>query len=126
MTKDSFIFELPCYVYLGDKKISLNLNWYRNAHFQLLNKTKQNYFPLKFEKFHAEKISIEYLLIWNSNRRTDLMNWISIADKYFMDWLVGLGYISDDCLTKCPEIYATCKIDTSIKESYIQAKVIIL
>jgi hypothetical protein len=120
-------FELPIYIHVGDKKISLNLNWYRNAHFQKLNATKQTYYPITFPRgFKATEISIAYILVWNSNRRTDLMNWIAIADKYFLDWLVQFGYIPDDCLKHYHEVSAKAVVDTTIKESYIIAEVTVI
>ena len=121
-----YTFTLPLYIYIGSKKISLNLNWYRNAHYLILNKTKQSYFPLTFEKFSAKRIHVSYTMIWNNNRRTDLMNWIAIADKYFLDWLVSMNYIDDDCLKNYPSVSISSEIDTSVKESYIKAEVTIL
>ena len=122
----TYHFNLPLYIFIGSKKISLNLNWYRNAHYLVLNKSKQSYFPLTFEKFKAERIHISYRLIWNNNRRTDFMNWITVADKYFLDWLVSMGFITDDCLKNYPSMQAGIEIDTSVKDSYIKAEVTIL
>jgi hypothetical protein len=118
------IFKLPCYIHIGYEKVPLNLNWYRNAHFQLLNKTKQAYYPDLFVPlFKASEISISYTLVWNSKRRTDLMNWIAVADKYFLDWLVAQGYIPDDSLNYYHEVSASAKINTTVKSSYIIAEV---
>ena len=124
--KMKYTFTLPIYIFLGNKKISLNMNWYRNAHYMTLNKTKQSYYPLLFEKFVAERIHISYHLVWNNNRRTDLMNWITIADKYFLDWLVTIGYIPDDCLKNYPSIKITSEVNTKIDKSYVRAEVTIL
>jgi len=91
--------ELPLYVVIGvkkPKKISLTLNWYRNAHFHVSNSVKANYSPIDLMPFHASKISIDYTLVLSSKKRTDAQNWISVADKFFLDWLVQNGMIHDD------------------------------
>jgi hypothetical protein len=54
------------------------------------------------------------------------MNWISITDKYFLDWLVSMNYISDDCLKHYPSIEIGVEVDTSASESHILADVTIL
>lgn len=121
----TYDFILPCYVFVGYKKISLNMNWYRNAHYMTLNASKRAYYP-KGDAFKANKISVEYKLVLNSNRRTDFMNWIAIADKYFLDALVTVGCISDDCVKNYASMAASCEIDKSAKEPYISARVTVL
>lgn len=120
------VYALPCYIQLRGKKISLNLNWYRNAHFQTLNQTKQAYRPISGKPFRADHIAVQYKLFLASKRRTDLMNWVSIADKYFMDFLVVSGYIPDDCFTHCAEVSASAELASGISENYILATVTIL
>ena len=93
----TYRFELPLYSMIGKKKIPLNLNWYRNAHYRALSQVKREYWPIQSQPFKAEKISIQYELILSTNRRSDAQNWLSIADKFFLDWLVARGYIKDDC-----------------------------
>lgn len=51
------------------------------------------------------------------------MNWIAIADKYFLDWLVSMGCIPDDDLKHYVGMSVSVRIDTSVKESYITAEV---
>lgn len=118
-------FELPCYIYIGNKKIALNMNWYRNAHYMLLNASKRAYYP-KGDIFKAEKISIAYRLVLNNNRRTDLMNWIAIADKYFLDVLVEMKCIPDDCAKHYASMSASCEVNTHAKESHIIAEVTVI
>ena len=115
-------FILPCYMELS-KKISLNLNWYRNAHYQKLNATKSAYCPIKIDMFKADKIHVNYTLVWNNNRRTDFMNWIAVADKYFLDWLVSMGCIPDDDLRHYDACKVASHVDTTASESYIIAEV---
>jgi hypothetical protein len=118
-------FILPCYVDIGKKKKSLNMNWYRNAHYMTLNATKRAYLPIG-ELFKAKLITISYKLIWNNKRRTDLMNWISIADKYFLDYLVTNECISDDNYKNYSSMSASIEIDTTEGESYIIAEVTVI
>lgn len=118
-------FVLPCYMMIGNKRISLNLNWYRNAHFQLLNKVKQAFWPLESVQFRADRIEITYTLVWNNRRRTDRMNWIAVADKFFLDWLVERGYMVDDDLTRYSSTTARQIIDPDAAESHIVAEVTI-
>ena len=124
MPGNTFAFVLPCYMAIGAKKVPLNLNWYRNAHFQVLNKTKQNYFPVSLETFSADKIAVDYTLVLNNRKRTDLTNWIAIADKYFLDWLVASGCIPDDNAAHYANMTARAIVDTSAKETYIKAVVV--
>lgn len=95
-------FIVDDYVMVGDKKFSLNLNVYRNAHYQTLNKAKiifknqllADYPELK--KINASKIEVGYLIERCDNKKFDTMNVISIVDKFFLDALVELGCIPDD------------------------------
>lgn len=73
--------------------------------------------------FKADKIRVSYTLVWNNNRRTDFMNWIAVADKYFLDWLVSMGCIPDDDLKRYDACKVACRVDTTVKESYIIAEV---
>lgn len=118
-------FHLPIYLTLS-KRISLNLNWYRNAHHFILASTKKQYAPFKLSMFKADKIRVSYTLVWNNNRRTDFMNWIAVADKYFLDWLVSMGCIPDDNLKHYVGMSVSVLVDTSVKESYIKAVVEVL
>lgn len=127
MIREKFTYVLPCYMELGKKKISLTLNWYRNAHFQVLNKTKSLWSPtLGLQMFNAKKIHVSYTLYWNSNRRTDFMNWIVIADKYFLDWLVTMGCIPDDCIKNYHSMDASMDYNKMLLDSEIHSEVTIL
>ena len=119
-----YTFILPCYMQLDNKKISLTLNWYRNAHHYILNNVKQSWRPVSFpSQFNASQITIDYTLILCDNRRTDAMNWISVADKFFSDWLTGNGYIIDDCASVYTGGSFKVLRDTSLSAYQIVAKV---
>lgn len=91
-------FILPCAARHGiakPKRIPYNLNWYRNAHFRLLSQIKKDFEPLFAEPFKADQIKIYYELRLTKHR-TDVMNWVSVVDKFFCDWLTAKGMIPDD------------------------------
>jgi hypothetical protein len=95
-------FIVDDYVMIGNKKFSLNLNVYRNAHYQVLNKAKIIFknkllaeYP-ELTRIKANRVIIEYLITRCDNRKFDTMNIVSIVDKFFLDALVEFGCISDD------------------------------
>ena len=78
----------------------LNLNNYRNTHYQSLNKTKINYKVALQSQIAmlppCTKIAVTYVVYAASRRKFDLMNVVSIHSKYFLDALVEFGVIPDD------------------------------
>lgn len=100
--------NLPLFVILprkrkANKKYMLNLNVYRNTHFQILNQAKQiftdnfqrEYIAYKYPCF-TEPIRLSYRLYTGSNRLCDITNIISVIDKFTQDALVSTGVIPDD------------------------------
>ena len=103
MPKEKFKFIIPIYIHLGKKKYFLNLNQYRNWHYQVNNKLKvlfkdilYNYNPLISTQKHDNEVSINYVYYAPDKRNRDLMNVIAVVDKYFQDSLVVSGVIKDD------------------------------
>lgn len=86
----------------------LNLNSYRNTHYQSLNKTKINYKEELKAQIEAlpvySKVSITYTLFVKTKRLCDVGNVLSIHDKYFQDALVECGKLPDDNYQHVPEI----------------------
>ena len=81
------------------KRIPLNLNWYRNAHFQISNKAKIQYKQEMAEQIQSivsirwpVTIEYEYWL----KVKSDIGNVHSVVEKFFQDALVCLGRIPDD------------------------------
>lgn len=83
-----------------NKSIALNLNVYRNAHFQSLNKAKVN-----FKAHMAEQIEpitpmpachVTYTLFVGTKRLCDVANVCCVVDKFFTDALVEMGKLPDD------------------------------
>lgn len=119
-------FRLPLKITINSKKISLNLNWYRNAHFYLNNQVKKVFSPIGFQYFKSEKFKINYHLTISNNRVTDFMNWVSVVDKYFLDWLKNMGMIKDDSIDHYVGCSITCNRDTSLKDHDLIAVIICL
>lgn len=89
------------------KHFILNINNYRNSHYQTLNKTKIEYKKLMSEQISkipkiSEPIHIHYTLYTATKRKCDIDNVISIHKKYLQDALVELGKLEDDDYTFIP------------------------
>ena len=92
---------LPLRIQLSKNNwFSINLNSYRNAHYQLLNKTKilfkesiENQLePLPY--FNSCKLF--YVLYPKTKHLQDIANICSIADKFFCDAMTEMGKWDDD------------------------------
>jgi hypothetical protein len=87
-----------------DKVITLNLNNYRNNHYQINNNVKATYSevmePLVLKAFKGVKvvppIELHYILYIGTKRKLDISNVLCIVDKCFQDVLVKCGVIEDD------------------------------
>lgn len=91
----------PIYVPVSKKKnFALNLNAYRNAHYQVLNKAKHVYKDLMTEQIQTlpkfNEVNIEYILYPRTKRDIDVSNVCCIVDKFFSDALVELNHLPDD------------------------------
>ena len=100
MTKTLSVMEVinfPLTVMVGRKPFSLNLNKFRNTHYAVLAKAKENYKSLvKLPKAHYDKVRLEYTLFPKTKRRLDVSNVCSIVDKFASDMLVDAGILDDD------------------------------
>ena|SRR3990167_7689083 len=93
-----------------NKTFILNLNNYRNAHFQVLDKAKKLYvdevraaLPSPVEKFTGQ-VELTYTLFQPTNRRVDISNPLSVIDKFTCDALTSLGVIPDDSAKYIPVV----------------------
>lgn len=90
----------PLRLLVGKKFFVLNLNIYRNTHYQILNKAKANYKELiqkQLEGLSIEPpVSITYIYYPPDNRRSDLGNVLPVHAKFFEDALVEYGCLPDD------------------------------
>lgn len=87
----------------------LNLNQYRNTHFQVLNKAKGNFkgvvSPLLKKLPKMEECRLTYTLFPANRQLCDVSNVCSIVDKFFSDALVENGVIPDDNYTVVREVH---------------------
>jgi hypothetical protein len=115
----TYQIDSPLKVKVSSRKYwILNLNYYRNTHFRVLNNAKIEYKRLLKDRIselpYFNKISLHYEVYPNSERKFDLGNIISIHDKFFLDALVELGRIADDNYTNVVATsYSFGSIDTS-------------
>jgi hypothetical protein len=79
---------------------TLNLNAYRNTHYQALNNAKKAYKAAVAYQIELlprmEEVMINYRLYPKTRRLTDIGNVVSIHKKFFEDALVEMGKIEDD------------------------------
>jgi len=103
--KTLFKMELPLHVMTSpNKKFILNLNQYRNLHYRSLSSAKNKYKQVVLKKLHKRKhkkivtkpLTLVYDYWHGSARRHDVLNQISIIDKFALDALVEGGLIEDD------------------------------
>ena len=99
------VLECPTYVMLPmktkkDKKISINLNTYRNLHYLVESKAKKLFKEImrpQLEGIEIETpVEVTYKVYKASNRRLDKQNVISITSKYLMDAITEFGCWEDD------------------------------
>ena len=96
--------KLPLFVRtaksIKGKKYRINLNYYRNWHFQQSNTIKKKFCEnlepeLKGLKLKTP-IKINFVLYKGSKRKIDRANILSIMEKFFCDALVNYECIGDD------------------------------
>lgn len=100
--QQEIVVSMPLYIITGVKKKKknyINLNQYRNWHFQLSNKLKIAYKDIAYPQIKDlsfQKISLSFILYKGSNRKLDRSNVLSIHEKFFCDALVESGCMPDD------------------------------
>jgi len=108
----------------ADKVIPINLNWYRNAHYQVSNQAKKIYkqsmtnqiMPLPM--FGSISISMTYFS--KTKQKSDIDNWCSVNNKFFQDALVELGKLEEDNYLYVPKVsYSYGGLDPR-KQGYIE------
>jgi len=98
----SYLLASPLKIMVSKNRgFILNLNNYRNTHYQTLNNAKIAYKAVMGEQinrlpFLDESIHITYTLYPKTRRRTDIGNVTSVHQKFFEDALVEFGKIKDD------------------------------
>lgn len=96
------VVNMPLYIEKSGKKRHLNLNNYRNWHYQVSNYLKQQYKAIVNNEMQAyklirlKKIRLTFTLYKGDKRKVDRANVLSIHEKFFCDAIVELGFIQDD------------------------------
>ena len=110
---------LPIYTNTSkNKKVLMSLNWYRNSHYGIKDKVKKHYHEIVFEQLRGAKkpfekrIGVKYRLFYKRGD-CDLMNVVSVLDKFLLDALVQAGMIKDDNVNK----YISCHAEVGGKDS---------
>ena len=90
-----------------DAVISINVNWYRNAHHRTSNYVKKAYKELIKSQFEGlrkpeGKIHVHYDYYAARNNSPDLDNFTGTAKKFFQDAMTELGFIEDDNVNFIP------------------------
>lgn len=104
---ESFEIILDKFVYVGRKKIQININTTNKINFRTRNNMKINFEEEVIKKLpnvKYDKINIEFTLYRNgytqkgekTEKIVDKSNIHSIANKFFLDALVKKGIIKDD------------------------------
>ena len=110
--------DLPIYYTFVKKtkkvnKVLVGMNWYRNAHFRSSNQVKQHYHKLIYSKIKQDqKIKGKYMLtylLYPSNINSDLMNVVSVIDKFLNDALQDCGVVVNDNIKFYKHMIATVK-----------------
>ena len=98
-------FEMPARMRKSKNKwFYFNLNQYRNTHYRTLNNIKAKLHDYvhklglknQLKRTIQNPIYIEYTYHPMSNRSYDIMNVVSVADKFLCDALIDSGIITDD------------------------------
>ena len=84
----------------ASKRVSLNMNTYRNLHHRTSNDAKKAYTKLISEQLIdldiQTPVEITYKVYKASNRRLDKMNVISVVSKFLLDAITEYGCWEDD------------------------------
>lgn len=98
-----YTFILPLYVTLPrktkeDRSVSLNMNIYRNLHHSISSDIKRRFEPISCQLWAGKvsKVKISYEVQKKGKRSFDTMNFVSVVDKFFLDWLQKKDMLSDD------------------------------
>lgn len=95
--------DLPITVQLGRKHYALNLNFYRNAHYYLLNQMKVAFAEQIKDQINKlptfKTVTLTYTLYPKTHRLCDVANICSVVDKFFCDALVSEKKLEDDNYT---------------------------
>ena len=108
MKNETITLSLPLFITnRSNKRKWLTLNNYRNWHYQVSNDIKRRFKSEVFDKLDFNikgRVKIEYFYFAPDKRTRDLMNVISVIDKFFQDAMVERGCIESDDLSTVVEV----------------------
>ena len=108
MKKEIITLSLPLFITnRSNRRKWLTLNNYRNWHYQVSNDIKRRFKSEIFDKLDFKikgRVKIEYFYFAPDKRTRDLMNVISVIDKFFRDAMVDRGCIESDDLSTVVEV----------------------
>lgn len=104
--RSSIKLILPVYQILrkkSNKHSLINMNWYRNEHYQILNKVKINYHSFVYNQLPKNTLQLKTPLhihykIYIKRKGTDGGNIRSVIEKFVLDALVQYKLIKDDTI----------------------------
>lgn len=103
--------ELPYFITLGKKRHSCNLNQYRQSHYRVTNALKKEFKEIIMDNVIdlpvMTKIKVHYIIHYESARKFDIDNIISVVSKFSLDALTELGRIPDDNFDHVVQITGT-------------------
>ena len=83
-----------------DKRIPINLNWYRNAQYFENNQVKKQYMETVKSQLEGLQlqtpVEVTYQVFKPTRRRLDKINVASITSKFLLDAMSNLGVWEDD------------------------------
>lgn len=83
-----------------DKRVPVNLNWYRNSQHFESNAAKKQYLTVVRDQLEGIKLKtpfkVTYQVFKPTKRRLDKMNVVSISSKFLLDAMATLEVIPDD------------------------------
>ena len=100
--KTEFNFTVPIYANVSKKKkILVNMNWYRNAHYMVSNNVKKLYKKIVHDVFKNRNVQLKGRIhisfsIYIKRRGSDGGNIRSVIEKFVLDALKDEGVIKDD------------------------------
>ena len=83
-----------------DKRVPININWYRNAHHRENAEVKRFYKEVVKPQLEGKElqtpVEVTYQVFKPTRRRLDKMNVVAITSKFLLDAMSELGVWEDD------------------------------
>jgi len=117
-----YFFTLPVYQKnKNGKDFLLSMNWYNTTNNFVIDPYKKLYHKLVAEQldFASEDEKIKqyktHYKLYIDKENCDMMNVVSVIDKFFQDGLVNFGLVEDDNVTIYKKFSAECEVLESKK-----------